>query len=262
MGGGFKPIETLYRGYRFRSRLEARWAVFFDTVRIPWQYEEEGYDLSDVALPNDPGALTQWLPAEDHETMDADAPQWYLPDFYLPRQDSWIEVKPRMPDYRERLLMARLVWATGKRGYIFWQLRPPAEVQRSRLPEDASFNSALGFHVTQDPRAPYVDRNPLAWHIQCFHLGIEDPEDETPGPLVEVDFNYQWCVCPRCGLLDITHEGNARLLKCGCLADASTQVRLLYMDLDPVYTDDSARLKKAYNAARQARFEHGETPRA
>lgn len=25
-------IETEYKGYRFRSRLEARWAVFFDTL--------------------------------------------------------------------------------------------------------------------------------------------------------------------------------------------------------------------------------------
>jgi hypothetical protein len=181
MGGGFKPIETLYGGYRVRSRLEARWAVFFDALRIPWQYEEEGYDLSNVVLPNDPGALTQWLSAEDHATIEADAPQWYLPDFYLPRQDSWLEVKPRMPGYRERLLMARLVWATGKSGYIFWEFRPPFEVLRSKLPEDVSFNSALGFHVMQDPRAPYEDQNPMVWFIQCFHLGI-DPEDDPPGP--------------------------------------------------------------------------------
>lgn len=38
-----KPIETSYRGYRFRSRLEARWAVFFDTLGVPWEYEAEGY---------------------------------------------------------------------------------------------------------------------------------------------------------------------------------------------------------------------------
>lgn len=37
------PIETQYKGYRFRSRLEARWAVFFDRLAIPWQYEPEGY---------------------------------------------------------------------------------------------------------------------------------------------------------------------------------------------------------------------------
>jgi hypothetical protein len=30
VGGGVKAIETQYNGYRFRSRLEARWAVFFD----------------------------------------------------------------------------------------------------------------------------------------------------------------------------------------------------------------------------------------
>ena len=39
-----KPIETVYKGDRFRSRLEARWAVFFDAARIKWEYEPEGYD--------------------------------------------------------------------------------------------------------------------------------------------------------------------------------------------------------------------------
>jgi hypothetical protein len=48
MKPGILPIETLYRGYRFRSRLEARWAVFFDVAGIPWQYEVEGFDLSSV----------------------------------------------------------------------------------------------------------------------------------------------------------------------------------------------------------------------
>lgn len=42
-----KPIETVYKGYRFRSRLEARWAVFFDTIGAKWEYEPEGYKLKD-----------------------------------------------------------------------------------------------------------------------------------------------------------------------------------------------------------------------
>ena len=33
------PIETVYNGYRFRSRLEARWAVFFDEAAIPYEYK-------------------------------------------------------------------------------------------------------------------------------------------------------------------------------------------------------------------------------
>jgi hypothetical protein len=41
-----QPIETRYAGHRFRSRLEARWAVFFDTLNIPWEYEPQGYLLN------------------------------------------------------------------------------------------------------------------------------------------------------------------------------------------------------------------------
>lgn len=63
-----KAIETKYKGYRFRSRLEARWAVFFDALGLQWEYEPEGFDLG--------------------------AAGWYLPDFYLPQLDSWIEIKP------------------------------------------------------------------------------------------------------------------------------------------------------------------------
>ncbi len=41
-----KPINTQYKGYLFRSRLEARWAVFFDALGLEWRYEMEGYELS------------------------------------------------------------------------------------------------------------------------------------------------------------------------------------------------------------------------
>jgi hypothetical protein len=66
-----KAIETRYRGYRFRSRLEARWAVFFSSLKLNWQYEPEGFILSDGTH--------------------------YLPDFLitLPRKHRlWVEVKP------------------------------------------------------------------------------------------------------------------------------------------------------------------------
>lgn len=63
-----KPIETLYNGFRFRSRLEARWAVFFDAMHLEYQYELEGYAL--------PGGGA------------------YLPDFYLPETGLFVEVKP------------------------------------------------------------------------------------------------------------------------------------------------------------------------
>ena len=57
MASNIKAIETSYRGCRFRSRLEARWAVFFDALGWDWQYEKQGYVLGweeDDMLP--------WLP--------------------------------------------------------------------------------------------------------------------------------------------------------------------------------------------------------
>lgn len=62
-----KSIETHYAGCRFRSRLEARWAVFFDFAEIPWEYEPEGFELQDGRR--------------------------YLPDFRLTDCGTWIEVK-------------------------------------------------------------------------------------------------------------------------------------------------------------------------
>lgn len=67
-----KPIETRWNGYRFRSRLEARWAVFFDALGLSWEYEPEGFDLSEAGR--------------------------YLPDFRVATPQGgfcWYEVKPR-----------------------------------------------------------------------------------------------------------------------------------------------------------------------
>jgi hypothetical protein len=131
-----QPIETLYRGYRFRSRLEARWAVFFDVAGIAWQYEPEGFDLTNVRVPRnyepeDPEPEVPDLPSmrvwNEPKDLKAYAPLWYLPDFYLPEQEYWIEVKPTFPTEREVLLMRRLVMATGKDGYIFYDTSMPNE---------------------------------------------------------------------------------------------------------------------------------------
>lgn len=65
-----QPIETRYAGHKFRSRLEARWAVFFNALGVEWQYEPQGYVI---------GVF--------------DESRAYLPDFYLPAQDVWAEVK-------------------------------------------------------------------------------------------------------------------------------------------------------------------------
>lgn len=42
-----KAIQTEYNGFKFRSRTEARWAIFFDALGVKWEYELEGYDVGD-----------------------------------------------------------------------------------------------------------------------------------------------------------------------------------------------------------------------
>ncbi len=77
IGNYIKAIETHYQGCRFRSRLEARWAVFFDALGIPWEYEKEGYDLGEAG--------------------------WYLPDFWLPQQQCFFEAKGSAADFTTKL---------------------------------------------------------------------------------------------------------------------------------------------------------------
>jgi len=40
-----RPLPTYYHDTAMRSRLEARWAVFFDALGIPWEYEPQGFRL-------------------------------------------------------------------------------------------------------------------------------------------------------------------------------------------------------------------------
>lgn len=72
--GEVPAIETHYAGCRFRSRLEARWAVFFDTLGIRWEYEPQGFAAT-YRLSLGAGTFP------------------YLPDFWLPSLGIWAEVK-------------------------------------------------------------------------------------------------------------------------------------------------------------------------
>ena len=48
-----QPIETKYKGYRFRSRLEARWAMFYDAIGVQWTYEPQPVRVDgEVYLPD------------------------------------------------------------------------------------------------------------------------------------------------------------------------------------------------------------------
>lgn len=70
-----KPIETRYKGCRFRSRLEARWAVFFDTLKIKWVYKPQGFEV------DSPSGKVRYLP--DFYLSSVSDPAEYLPGVFV-----------------------------------------------------------------------------------------------------------------------------------------------------------------------------------
>lgn len=181
-------IDTYYNGYRFRSRLEARWAVFLDHMAASYQHEPEGYELGDLK---------------------------YLPDFRLREgvklygesdrfAHVWIEVKPALElEEKDRKKIARFV--RGKDSIVLI------------LSGDPQPNAEIMLVAHKANGGEWLIRR-VAW----AELG--------DGKL---------------GLLDREYLDS--------ISDSDTRAAIERLST-------TSRLMDAYAAARQARFEHGETP--
>jgi len=66
-----QAIKTIYNGVKYRSKLEARWSVFFDLYGLKYEYEPKTFRLNNGKL--------------------------YCPDFILLDFDCYVEVKPLRP---------------------------------------------------------------------------------------------------------------------------------------------------------------------
>lgn len=150
-----KAIETIYNGVRFRSRTEARWAVFMDALGVVWEYEREGFDLGDGIF--------------------------YLPDFWLPQLNCWIEIKGASPV-------------------------PKDEVEKVRRLADQSGKNAFLF--CGSPLAPDSD-HPDLWYGSNSAAEFFDPGGGW-------DNHYLWCECPKCRKIGIEFDGRAGRIGCRC----------------------------------------------
>lgn len=75
-----KAIPTIYKGIRFKSRLEAAFAAFLDSMNIKWQYEPQSYVVNSyIAIGGKVGAARRMI--------------HYLPDFQLPELKIFVETK-------------------------------------------------------------------------------------------------------------------------------------------------------------------------
>lgn len=192
-----KAIETLYKGFRFRSRTEARWAVFFDTLSIPWSYELEGFDMDGTR---------------------------YLPDFWLPQQSCWVEIKGPIPTEEENRKASLLAQGTKKTVFILWgnNLEPfRQEVVESKIEENDEYRSpiTLQYHGVLGHRFQY--REDSVYLCDTF---------------------YRFAECLACGRLEIVFFGIESDISCYCGLKRNQP------------SDKTPRLLHAYKVARQERF--------
>lgn len=143
-----RAIETEYQGYRFRSRLEARWARFFDASDVRYVYEPEGFEMEGVR---------------------------YLPDFWLPQLRYYIEIKPERPTPLEHEKAQRL--ADGSGHPLFLLIDVPAAFTFSPRDGGRFVGSHLGFF----PSEPFDGRYGWGECSSCgrVDLGLDGEEFEV-----------------------------------------------------------------------------------
>jgi hypothetical protein len=161
-----KAIPTIYRNTKFRSRLEARWAEFFDMIGVVWEYEPEGYVAADGTC--------------------------YLPDFWLPHVRSrgalggvFFEVKPTVPDDSERHKARVLAVGKGRPVLLASSYPQTARVGFSAQPEYLhEFVSIPGADVCEDEGLKFA---------RCDNCGQVDAgvysSDEPPCQCGRATFN-------------------------------------------------------------------------
>lgn len=143
-----QAIETVYKNYRFRSRLEARWAVFFDTLGLSWAYEPEGFDLDGV---------------------------WYLPDFRVKTpqgEDVWYEIKPEGVDFDAKFERFKEV-LTYREGRAELLSGDPVDViERAELCPRCGFIQMRRGHKLSG----LCHDGFRSWHyIRCYGCDVETP---------------------------------------------------------------------------------------
>jgi hypothetical protein len=181
-----KAIETHYNGYRFRSRLEARWAVFFDTLNVRYEYEPEGFELLDGT--------------------------WYLPDFWIADLRSFIDVKGQVS---ERIDLTKI---------------------HSWRKQDAII-------------------------VLCGTPGNADIKQYCPN---RIDEHCAFSLCQDCGALilvdrDVLPDKDVAICWV-CSSRGANDFQVFKLGGEGFIVPDP-RIEAAYEAARSARFEHGENGR-
>lgn len=213
-----KAIETEYNGYRFRSRLEARWALFFDALGIRYEYEPEGYSLSDGSM--------------------------YLPDFYLPDIKYYVEVKGMSNHLLDDISKLQRFVLDSK----------SAVVILSNVPYDPDAKGLFWFPIQY-----YCARSGgLVCGCRAFFY-----KSDKPGLQDDFSVGCQSYVSLSEKLPDfLSSEEQAKIMfrKIQAISGAKLDDNVDNFPIKDLMEHELLPVEIALKTARQARFEHGETP--
>lgn len=198
-----KAIQTEYKGYRFRSRLEARWAVLLDELGVKWEYEPEGYDLGNGMC---------YLP--DFRLYDVTINH----GFFKRHCTIYLEVKGQMND--EDAAKINRFFELGYEDDARYGESASAVLVVGNIPEGEDINELLDY-----------------MHDEAYN-------DHGNWPNF---YNFE------------TVDGDYFGAYPG--VDKRGTFTLFGDDSSYLWSMDTQATERAYRLARQARFEHGETPR-
>jgi len=240
-----KSIDTTYKGYRFRSRTEARWAVFFDSLGLRWTYEQEGYDLEGL---------------------------YYLPDFWIEALDCWVEVKGDEPGHEEKLKAFRLSLLSHKPVLMcvgMPRVHPVWKEAGELMPQGYSVTVYLG-RLDDRIRTSLIDE----WVIESLQEDrLEWMAKEMRGFLLEEiwytgtsssiqKLKDAYEVYREKGGGEFTADWEYGLpirgLVWSCTKKGDVKLSFAQPHVTDLTEKPAERLMDAHRAAQQARFEHGE----
>jgi hypothetical protein len=149
-----RALPTSYQGYEFRSRTEARWAVFLDALSIRWEYERQGFIVGGIR---------------------------YLPDFYLPELERYLEIKGSHPTPFEVEKCRWLAEGTGREVLLaIGEPHPPQESGDSLLFFDIDGTQDHSYWFTVCTDCEYVDAtfHGRAARLRCRCIVARQPDED------------------------------------------------------------------------------------
>jgi hypothetical protein len=296
--------------------------VFFDALGIKWWYEPEGFSLrfnyEEFAaywdLPEDE-LLAEGIP-QTFQHLDGKE-YTYLPDFYLPELNFWVEIKgpnPTRDEVEKAFILSYMAYSAARKQID--EAKTEAELSRAfealyqlgvyivygdipwPFPQKGHI---LGYGKMADYGSTFFEKLASSetrlvsaeWRLaRAESVAEESPRKETEyRRLLKGQLKLCWQECPLCLKIGIGEIGSPYCRSChdqianhiwvhlagyrvmsdreprldrNAAYPANVKAMKLTKDLiNPEFFASghkTPKLQEAYNAARSARFEHGQSP--